>query len=120
MPSNRSKKVATQIKNEIGNLLQTQIKDPLIGFVTITNVLISDDLRNAKVYFSVLGDSKQKNKSIQGLNRARTYIQSEIGSKLGLRYVPIVNFYIDETLEYQEHINELLKSLDSTDMAGES
>ncbi len=120
MPSNRSKKVAVQIKNEIGNILQTRIKDPRIGFVTITNVRLSDDLRNAKVYFSVLGDSEQKTQSIQGLDRARTYIQNEIGAKLRLRYAPIINFYIDETLEYQEHINQLLKSLDSTDMTGES
>ena len=109
-----------QIKNEIGNMLQARIKDPGIGFVTITNVRLTDDLRNAKVYFSVLGDSEQKDKSIRGLNRARTYIQNEIGSKLRLRYAPIINFYIDETLDYQEHINQLIKSLDSTDMAGES
>ena len=108
-----------QIKNEIGKLLQTRIKDPRIGFVTITNVKVSSDLRNAKIYFSVLGNSEQKDKSIEGLNRARTYIQNEIGSRLRLRYAPIVNFYIDETLDYQEHINHLLKSLDSKELAGE-
>jgi ribosome-binding factor A len=120
MSSNRSKKVAMQIKNEIGNMLQTRIKDPRIGFVTITNVRVSSDLRNAKVYFSVLGNREQKDKSIEGLNQARTYIQNEIGSRLRLRYAPIVNFYIDETLDYQEHIDHLLKSLESTDIKGES
>ena len=109
-----------QIKNEIGKLLQTQIKDPRIGFVTITNVKVSDDLRNAKVYYSVLGSNEQKEKSIEGLKRARTYIQNEIASKVKLRYAPIVSLYIDETLDYQEHINDLLKSLDSSEMADES
>ena len=101
-------------------MLQMQIKDPLIGFVTITNVRMSDDLRNAKVYFSVLGDDEQKDKSIQGLNRARSYIQKEIASRLRLRYAPIVAFYIDETLDYQEHVNHLFKSLNSTELSGES
>jgi ribosome-binding factor A len=120
MQAKRSQKVAGQLKHEIGNILQTRIKDPLIGFVTITNVKLSDDLRYAKVYFSVLGNSEQKQNSLKGLNRARTYIQSEIGSHLRLRYLPVLSFYLDETLEYKEYIDGILKSIKSVGRSSEN
>lgn len=115
MQNKRSKQIAIQIKNEIGHLLQTRVKDPLIGFVTITHVHLSNDLRNAKIYFSVLGNEVQKTNSLKGLQRARTYIQNEIGARLRLRYLPIIHFFLDESYEYQEHINQILKSIKSAD-----
>jgi len=65
----RSKKVAGLLKSEIGNIIQARIKDPRIGFVTITEVILSDDLRNAKVYFRVLGDEQKVEESVKGLER---------------------------------------------------
>ena len=63
MPTKRSQKVAGLLKAEISNIIQTRIKDPLVGFVTITDIALSDDLRTARVYFSVLGEQTQKEKS---------------------------------------------------------
>ena len=99
------------IKAEIGNIIQTQIKDPLVGFVTITDVVVSPDLRNAKVYFTVLGDENQKEKSLKGLERARTFIQGELGTRLKMRYLPVLRFFYDESWEYGANIDRLLYDL---------
>ena len=113
MAVKRTKKVSGLIKAEIGNIIQTKIKDPLVGFVTITDVVLTDDLRNAKVYFTVLGDKDQKEKSLQGLQRARTYIKNELGGRLKLRYLPILRFFYDESWEYGANIDRLLHNLHS-------
>lgn len=111
MPVKRSLKVAGLLKAEISDIIQTRIKDPLVGFVTVTDVVLSDDLKNAKVYFSILGDDKKKERSQKGLNRARKYIQSELASRVRLRYIPSITFYIDETWEYATNIERLLHEL---------
>jgi len=113
MAVKRTKKVSGLIKAEIGQIIQTQIKDPLIGFVTITEVVVSPDLRNAKVYFTVLGDQSQKEKSLRGLERARTFIQGELGKRLTMRYLPVLRFYYDESWEYGANIDRLLYNLNN-------
>lgn len=107
----RSQKVAGLLKAEISNIIRTRIKDPLIGFVTITDVVLSDDLRIAKVYFSVLGEESQKENSLKGLERARTFIQNELGSRVRLRYLPILRFYLDESWTYGSNIDRILHKL---------
>ena len=109
--SKRSQKVAGLLKTEISNIIQTRLKDPLVGFVTITDVVLSDDLRIAKVYFSVLGDETQKEKSLKGLERAKAFIQNELGSRVRLRYLPILQFYFDESWNYGTKITRILKDL---------
>jgi ribosome-binding factor A len=111
MASRRSKKVSDAIKMELGDILHTKTKDPDIGFVTITEVTLSDDLRMAKVYFSVLGDEDQVKKSIKGLERARLFLQSEVGSRINLRYLPELRFCLDKSWSYGERIDRLLESL---------
>lgn len=111
MPTKRSRKVAGLLKAEISNIIQTRLKDPLVGFVTITDITLSDDLRTARVYFSVLGEETQKEKSLKGLERAKTFIQSELGSRIRLRYIPVLYFYIDESWSYGEKIDGILRDL---------
>lgn len=111
MPLKRSQKVACLLKAEISNIIRTRIKDPLVGFVTITDVILSDDLRIAKVYFSVLGEEPQKENSLKGLERARTFIQNELGSRVRLRYLPILRFYLDESWTYGSNIDRILHKL---------
>ena len=111
MPTKRSQRVAGLLKSEIGAIIQTKMKDPAVGFVTITDVVLSDDLRIAKVYFSVLGDKSQKANSLKGLERAKAYIQNELGSRVRLRYLPILQFFIDETWDYGERIDQILRDL---------
>ena len=115
MPSQRAQKVAGLIKTEISDIIQTRIKDPLVGFVTITDVSLSDDLRTARVYFSVLGDDAQKDNSLKGLNRAKSFIQNELGTRVRLRYLPILQFFIDESWNYGERIEDILKNLQLDD-----
>lgn len=111
MPTKRSQRVAGLLKSEIGSIIQTKMKDPAVGFVTITDVVLSDDLRIAKVYVSVLGDESQKVRSLKGLERAKSFIQNELGSRVRLRYLPILHFFIDETWEYGEKIDRILRDL---------
>ena len=111
MPTKRSQKVAGLLKAEISNIIQTRIKDPLVGFVTITDITLSDDLRTARVYFSVLGEQAQKEKSLKGLERAKAFIQNELGSRVRLRYLPVLQFYIDESWSYGERIDGILRDL---------
>jgi len=122
MSFRRSQKVAGLLKMEISDIIRTRIKDPLVGFITITDVVLSDDLRNAKVYFSVFGDETQLKKTIRGLERARLFIQNELGSRIRLRYTPILQFYPDKSWNYGMTIDRILHDLqlekDST--AGEN
>ena len=111
MPLKRSQKVACLLKEEISSIIRTRIKDPLVGFVTITDVVLSEDLRIAKVYFSVLGEESQKENSLKGLERARTFIQNELGSRVRLRYLPILRFYLDESWTYGSNIDRILHKL---------
>ncbi len=113
MSLKRSKKIAGILKAEIGDILQTRIQDPLIGFVTIMDVVLSQDLRMAKIYFSVLGDENQKKNSLKGLERARSFIQNELGTRIRLRYLPVLRFYLDESWVYGSNIDRILHQLQS-------
>ena len=111
MAVKRSKKVAGLIKIEISRIIQTRLKDPLVGFVTITDVVLSDDLKIAKIYFSVLGDEVQKTNSLKGLKRARSFMQNELGSRIRLRYLPELRFFLDESWSYGAKIDQILENL---------
>lgn len=107
----RSEKVGDQIREEISQILLRELKDPRIGFVTITKVALSDDLRIAKVYYSVFGGEQEKEESYQGLESATGYIKRELGRRVRLKYMPEINFLFDDSLEYGEHIEELLQGV---------
>ena len=111
----RSEKVAEAIHEMVGELLIKGLKDPRIGFVTITGVKITDDLRNATVYFSVIGTDAEKVDTIHGLNSARGFIRKELGKNLRMRHVPEVVFRYDESIEYGNHIETLLKEIAAKD-----
>ena len=110
----RSEKVGDQIREEISQILLRELKDPRIGFVTITKVALSDDLRIAKVYYSVFGGKEEKEASYQGLESAKGYIKRELGRRVRLKYMPEISFMFDDSLEYGEHIEELLQGVKGT------
>lgn len=93
----------------------SDLKDPRIGFVTITKVAVSDDLRMAKVYYSVFGGEQQKEESYEGLESAKGYIKRELGRRVRLKYIPEIHFMFDDSLEYGEHIEELLRGITHSD-----
>ena len=108
----RSEKVADVIRKEISEMILLKtIKDPRIGFLTITRVLVSDDCRMARVYFSVMGDTDERDRSLEGLNSARGYIRKELGRRMSLRYTPDIIFQFDPSIEYAIHIDEVIHHL---------
>ena len=102
------------MREEISEILLKDLKDPRIGFVTITKVAVTDDLRQAKVYYSVFGGEQEKEDSLQGLESATGYIKRELGRRMRLKYMPEITFHFDDSLEYGAHIEKLLRDVKDT------
>lgn len=108
----RAERVSDQMKQEIADILARKIKDPRIGFVTVTDVAVADDLRNATVYVSVYGGDREKEASLKGLRSASAFIRSELGKRMRMRYLPELLFRFDATVERGAHIMELLREIE--------
>ena len=108
----RATRVGDQVKHEIADILMRKIKDPRIGFVTVTDVDVADDLRNATVYVSIYGSDAEKQESLKGLRSAAAFIRSELGRRMRLRYVPELSIRFDATVERGAHIMELLRQIE--------
>ena len=99
------------IKREISQMIQQELKDPGVGFVTITGVEVSADLRRAEVYYSVLGNQDSKTKTASALKRASGFLQHEIGRRLRLKHTPEIGFKFDSSVEYGARIEELIQKI---------
>ncbi|RJP22812.1 MAG: 30S ribosome-binding factor RbfA [Candidatus Abyssobacteria bacterium SURF_5] len=108
---NRQKRLSELLKHEISDLILREIKDPRIGFVSITDVEVSSDLRHAKVFISVLGTESERKSTIAGLRSALGFMRREIGSRLRLKYVPELSVLYDNSIEHGSHILELIDSV---------
>jgi len=86
------------IQREVSQMLVKSIKDPRIGFVTITKVTVSEDFRLAKVYFSVAGTLEERERSMKGLDSAKGYVRKELGRRIRLRYTPQIMFQFDPSM----------------------
>lgn len=111
MEGKRSEKVADLIQKEISQMLVKSIKDPRIGFVTITKVAVSEDCRFAKIYFSVAGNVAERESSQKGLESAKGFVRKELGRRIRLRYTPEIMFQFDPSIEYAIHMEELIQSI---------
>ncbi len=111
MEGKRSDKVADLIQKEISQMLVKSIKDPRIGFITITRVTVSQDCRSAKVYYSVAGTQAERESSMKGLDSAKGYVRKELGRRIRLRYTPDITFQFDPSIEYAIHVEELIQSI---------
>lgn len=116
----RAARVAEQMKKELTDIIGRKIKDPRIGFVTITDVRVTGDLQQATVYISVLGDDEQKQNTLVGLAKAKGFIRSEIGHRIRLRKTPEIQFEFDESIEYGNRIETLLHELNLNDQREDS
>ena len=105
----RAERVAELIREELGELLQCEVKDPRVGFATVIAVHVSADMRTARVAVSILGDESQKKQSMEGLASARNYLRRELAQRLCLRHVPAMVFELDRTEESAQRIEELLR-----------
>ena len=111
MEGKRSEKVADLIQREVSEMLVKSIKDPRIGFVTITRVTVSQDCRFAKIYFSVAGTLAERENSGKGLDSAKGYVRRELGRRLQLRYTPEIVFQFDPSIEYAIHMEEVIRNI---------
>jgi ribosome-binding factor A len=106
-------RVAEQIRQEIIPIVEYELNDSRIGFVTVTDVEVTPDLKLAKIFVSVMpgeeGNEKEKETSLQALNHAAGYIRRELGARLRLRYTPQLSFLYDHSIERGNRIEELLK-----------
>ncbi|SDY70443.1 ribosome-binding factor A [Evansella caseinilytica] len=107
----RANRVGEQIKKELTEIIQRELKDPRIGFVTVTAVEVTGDLQQATAYITVFGDEDQRAKTLQGLAKATGFIRSEIGQRIQLRKTPELTFKFDESIERGNRIEELLRKL---------
>ncbi|MBS4172560.1 30S ribosome-binding factor RbfA [Bacillus sp. FJAT-49736] len=107
----RANRVGEQMKKELSDIIGRKIKDPRIGFVTVTGVEVTGDLQQAKVFITVLGDEKQRENTLSGLEKAKGFIRSEVGHRIRLRKTPELFFEIDESIDYGNKIETLLKEI---------
>lgn len=115
MSQMRVEKVQEFIKQEISRIIFDGLKDPRVGFVTVTRVECSRDLRLAKVYFSVLGEKSKRLSTMEALNHAKGYIRSNVGKALNIRFTPELAFHLDESLDASENIQRLLNEAEKVD-----
>ncbi len=111
MPSRRQRQIAELLHEEISQLIQHNTRDPRLGFVTVTGVDVSPDLRQARIYVTSLGDETDAKSSLEGLTSAAGYFRRQLGQSLSLRYVPNLIFKLDSSLAYGLHMEELLDNL---------
>ena len=111
MANVRINRVAEEIKKELSLMLQTELKDPRIGFVTITGVEVTNDYSQAKVYVSVFGDEEKRKESLSALTNAGGYLRTELGKKIRIRHIPELIFKIDTSIDYGLKIDKLLSQI---------
>ena len=92
-------------------LARGDVRDPGIGFITLTRVKVSADLQVARVFYTTLGDSRARGETARALERATPFLRRQIGSRLRLRRVPEIEFRFDETIQHQDRIEQILRDL---------
>jgi ribosome-binding factor A len=104
----RTNRVGEQMKKEISEIIGRKLKDPRVGFVTVTDVDVTGDLQQAKVYITTLGNDEERHNTLKGLEKATGFIRSELGRRIQLRVTPELVFEFDRSVEYGNHIEDLL------------
>jgi ribosome-binding factor A len=109
--SHRPEKVREFIREQVSDILHHQVKDPRIGFVSVTDVEVSADLRHARVFVSVLGDEQAKAQTLAGLHSAAGFVRGELGRRLQMRFVPELTFRLDDSIERGTRVVSLLRQV---------
>jgi ribosome-binding factor A len=117
MSSARIRKIADRIQVTVAEMLERRIKDPRLGFVTITDVRVTGDSQHASVFYTVFGDEAQVTDSALALESAKGLIRSEVGKQLGMRHTPSLEFIRDALPENARHLDELLAQARESDAA---
>jgi ribosome-binding factor A len=115
MQGSRPARVGDQIRVELAELLARAVKDPGLGFVTITQVKVTPDLQLARVFYTALGDEKARRATARALERARPFLRRQVGERLQLRRVPALEFRYDMSIEHTDRIEQILQELHAAD-----
>jgi ribosome-binding factor A len=107
----RAERVAGQVQKLLSEILQRRTKDPRLKAVVISGVKMSRDLRMARIYFAASGDEKNRAEVLEGFESARGHLKRVLAAELGLRYMPDMSFHYDDSFDYGENIERLLKSI---------
>ncbi len=111
-PYKRSSRVSERIREEVADIIMNKIKHKTLGFITVTGAKVTDDLRNATIYLSVL-NTDESQKTLKKLNASASFVKSELGRRLKMKYIPNLKFKIDESIEYGKKIDSLLDGINS-------
>ena len=117
MQGSRPARVGDQIREELSELLARHVKDPGIGFITITYVKVSPDLQVARAFYTLLGDDKARKDTARALERATPFLRRQIAGRLRLRRAPELTFQFDESIERQQRIEQLIEEIHAADAA---
>lgn len=108
----RQEKLGEQIAIEVSDLLRTRVKDPRVGFASITHVEVSGDLRHAKIFVSVMGEEEDKKSTMEALRHASGFLRHEMAGRLTLRFMPEIVFKLDSSIEQGSHILSLIREME--------
>ena len=109
--SRRPQRLALQIQHEVSMMIFRDMKDRRVGFVTVTGVQMSPDLRNARVFVSLMGTEEEKKESLATLNHATGWIRHELGQRIRMKFLPDIVFQTDTSQDYGEHIDKLIDEI---------
>ncbi len=112
MASRRVERVSDLIKQQVSNIISNDLKDPRVGFVTVTSVVLSRDLRHAKVYISVMGSDEDRERTMEALNRASGFMRTRLGNRIRIRHIPELLFRYDDSYEYAARIAVVMKQIE--------
>jgi ribosome-binding factor A len=110
-PPSRTVRIGEQIRTIIAELLTFRVRDPGIGFITITEVKVTPDLQQARVYYTTMGDDKARKETQRGLDRARPMLRRALGEQMHLKRVPELQFFFDRAVERQDRVEQILLEL---------
>jgi ribosome-binding factor A len=116
----RSQRIADRIRKEVADILHRQVGDPRMALITLTGVKVSDDLRNAKIYFVEMGRETCNAETQEALKKACGFLRRELGKRLQMRYVPEITFLVDESFAYGSRIDRLINEIQQPEEADDS
>ena len=111
LPYKRSQRVSDLLRKEIADIIIYRLKDPRVGFITVTGVDVTDDIKIARVYVSIFKEEERKS-TLEILNSAKNFIRSELSKRLRMKFIPSIEFRLDTSIEYGDKIEKLLKEIE--------
>ena len=116
MSAPRVERVARQLHREITTILKEDLKDPRVGFVTVTDVELSGDLRHAKILLSIMGTPEEQEKTFEVLSKAVGFLRTQVGQRMRFRYTPELFFVNDKSMDYADRIFKILDEIKAKEL----